>query len=382
MLKYPVFEEDLKRLAGAGLLRRVRDRAGAQGARVSLGGRELINFASNDYLGLSSHPALAGAARRALEEYGTGAGASRLLAGGTGLHAGLERRAAAMKGAEAAVLFNTGYSANTGIIPSIAREGDAIFSDELNHASLIDGCRLARAATHVYRHADAGHLEGLLKGASARRKVVVTDSVFSMDGDVAPLGDIHRLCKEHGAILYIDDAHATGVLGGGRGSLAHFSLRPEPWIIQMGTFSKALGSFGAFAAGDGGTINWLQNSARSFMYSTALPAPVVAASLAALEIIEKDPSPLERLWKNRERLYSGLKSLGLNTGGSETPIIPVILKDVPETVRLAERLEEEGIYAPAIRPPTVKEPRLRLSVTASHSEEDIGRLLEALGKAR
>jgi 8-amino-7-oxononanoate synthase len=376
-----VFEEELKRLSGEGLLRRVLDRASAQGARVSVEGREMVNFASNDYLGLAAHPALAEAARRAIEKFGLGSGASRLLAGGSALHAELEARTAEFKGTEAALLFNSGYSANTGSIAALAGEGDAAFSDELNHASLVDGCRLSKAKTFVYNHADAGHLEGLLKETKARRRVVATDSVFSMDGDIAPLEDIYELCLKHGAILYIDDAHATGVLGGGRGSLAHFSLRPEPWAVQMGTYSKALGSFGAFAAGDGGAISWLLNSARSLIYSTALPACVAAASLAALEIVENDPTRIERLWKNRERLFSGLKALGLDTGASETPIIPIIMKSVPEALELSGRLRREGVFAPAIRPPTVREPRLRLSVTAAHSAEDIERLIEALGRA-
>jgi 8-amino-7-oxononanoate synthase len=373
-----VFEEELKRLTEEGLLRRVLDRASAQGARVPLEGREMVNFASNDYLGLAAHPALAEAARRAIGEFGLGAGASRLLAGGSAPHAELERRTAEFKGAEAALLFNSGYAANAGILPALAGEGDALFSDELNHASLVDGCRLSRAKTFVYRHGEAGHLEELLAGTRAGRKVVATDSVFSMDGDLAPLEDIYELCLKHGAILYIDDAHATGVLGGGRGSLAHFSLRPGPWVVQMGTYSKALGSFGAFAAGEKGATSWLLNSARSLIYSTALPACVAAASLAALKIVENDPARIERLWKNREILLSGLKEMGLDTGASETPIIPIIMKSVPEAVELSERLRREGVYAPAIRPPTVREPRLRLSVTAAHSAEDIERLLNAL----
>lgn len=376
-----MFEEELQNLSRENILRRVLDRASAQGARVSIEGREMVNFASNDYLGLAAHPALLEAARRALDEFGLGSGASRLLAGGTAVHASLEARTAEFKGTEAALLFNSGYSANIGVIPALAREGDAIFSDELNHASLIDGCRLSKAKTLVYGHADAGHLEGLLKETQARRKVVATDSVFSMDGDTAPLAEIYELCSKYGAILYIDDAHATGVLGGGRGSLAHFSLKPEPWVIQMGTFSKALGSFGAFAAGERGAVGWLRNSARSFIYSTALPACVAAASLAALEIAEKDAPRVESLWKNRETLFAGLKEMGLDTGGSETPVIPIIMKSVPEALGLSERLREEGVFAPAIRPPTVKEPRLRLSVTAAHSEADIERLLSALRRA-
>ncbi len=223
-----------------------------------------------------------------------------------------------------------------------------------------------------------GHLERLLKQTWAKRKIIVTDSVFSMDGDIAPLKELETLTVRYNALLYIDEAHATGVLGKGRGSLAHFSLEPEPWIVQMGTFSKALGSYGAFAAADEQKIQWLVNSARSLIYSTALPACAVAASLEAINILEKDPGLVERLWENRERLYNGIKKLGLDTGSSETPIIPIIIRSVPEAVKLSERLADAGVYAPAIRPPTVKEPRIRLTVTAAHTAEDIDHLLEAL----
>jgi 8-amino-7-oxononanoate synthase len=378
MLKYRVFDEDLKNLEAEGLLRGIADRNSPQGPKIVIGGRELLNFGSNDYLGLAAHPSLRKAAERALGHYGVGGGASRLLSGGTSLAGELEARAASLKGAGAALLLNSGYAANTGIIPAIARAGDAIFSDELNHASLIDGCRVSRAETRIYRHRDMEHLERLLKQTWAKRKAVVTDSVFSMDGDIAPLKDLDTLCTRYNALLYLDDAHATGVLGGGRGSLAHFSMEPEPWIIQMGTFSKALGSYGAFAAADEVKIKWLTNSARSLIYSTALPACVVAASLEAIEILEKDAGLIDRLWGNRERLASGLQKLGLNTGASETPIVPIILKGVKETVNLSDKLLEAGIYAPAIRPPSVKESRIRLTVTAAHTAEDIDRLLEAL----
>ncbi len=265
------------------------------------------------------------------------------------------------------------------MLPALASEGDEILSDELNHASLIDGARLSRARTTVYRHAEMGHLEELLRHSGARRKLVVTDSVFSMDGDVAPLAEITALCDRYGAVLYLDDAHGTGVLGGGKGSLAHCGISPGENIVQMGTYSKALGSFGAFAAGGRPSIDWLINRTRSFMYSTALPAHVAAASLAAIELVESETSLVEKLWENRRRLFGGLRALGLDTGASGSPIIPVILKDVAEALALAGHLDGRGIYAPAIRPPTVKGPRVRLSVTAAHTEKDIGMLLEALG---
>jgi 8-amino-7-oxononanoate synthase len=383
-----MFEKELEGLRGKRLLRSIRDRGAAApggiitSAGINIEGRTCINFASNDYLGLGAHPALIEAAEDAAGRYGTGAGASRLLSGGCAAHGRLEAALAGFKGVEAALLFNSGYAANTGIIPALAASGDAILSDKLNHASIIDGCRLSRARVFIYRHRDTGHLEELLKKADAGRKVIVTDTVFSMHGDIAPLEDIYRLSKEYGAVLYIDDAHGTGVLGGGRGALAHFGIKPDPrpQVIQMGTCSKALGSFGAFCAGSKEVIDWLTNSARSLIYSTALPPPVVAASLKALELLERENTLVERLWKNRETLYNMLKSLGLDTGESETPIIPLILKGIDEALSLSAGLFEEGIHAPAVRPPTVPVPLIRLTVTAAHTGEDIGRLEEALRK--
>lgn len=363
------------------LLRALRDRASPQGASIAIGGREYLNFASNDYLGLAAHPRLVQAARAAIERYGAGAGASRLLAGGCPLHGELEAALARLKGTEAALLFNSGYSANTGMLPALARAGDAIFSDELNHASIIDGCRLSGAETFVYRHGEAAHLAELLGKARGKRKIVATDTVFSMDGDIAPLKEIFSLCGEHGALLYLDDAHATGVLGGGSGALAHFGLSPGPRIVVMGTLSKALGSFGAFAAAEDNTVRWLLNSARSFIFSTALPPAPVAAALEALRVLGEGGGLLERLWENRRMLQASLEGLGLDTGQSETPIVPVLLGEPGEALALSGRLLERGIYAPAIRPPAVRRPRLRLTVTAAHRREDVERLADALRAA-
>ena len=233
-------------------------------------------------------------------------------------------------------MFNSGYSANTGIIPSIAGEGDIIFSDELNHASIIDGCRLSRARTLMYKHRDITHLSELIRkelslsDSAGGRFIIITDSVFSMDGDIAPLSEIYNVClalnseprTQDSILLYIDDAHGTGVLGNGRGALAHFNIRPEPWIIQMGTFSKALGSFGAFIAADRDVVDWMTNTARSFIFSTALPACMAAASLKALELVESSPDLIERLWRNRANLVNELRGRGYDTGTSDTPIIP------------------------------------------------------------
>ena len=377
-----MFEDDLRRLDEAGLGRTVRDRSTPQGARCRLGGEEVVNFGSNDYLGLAADERLAAAATEALAKEGTGAGASRLLGGGSAAHAGLEARLARLKATPRALLFNSGYALNTGAIPALAGAGDEIFSDELNHASLIDGCRLSRASTHVYRHCDVEHLKGLLAQSTARRKWVVTDTVFSMGGDLAPLPELFELCEAHGAALYLDDAHATGVLGGGAGSLAHFSLSHKPWVVQMGTLSKALGAFGAFVAAGQDVTDWLINNARSLIFSTALPPSILAAAAAAVDIVQTDKTLVQRLWANRRELAEGLEKIpGLATGNSVTPIIPLAMKDNQHAMDVCARLLALGIYAPAIRPPAVPTAIIRLTVTAGHTGQDIGQLLDALPQA-
>ncbi len=374
----PMFSDELGRLETRGLLRSVLSRQSAQGARVRIGGKSYLNFSSNDYLGLANHPEMIASISKAVAEFGAGSGASRLIAGGTVLHRRLEEKIRRFKGCGSALLFNSGYAANTGIIPAIAGAEDVIFSDELNHASIIDGCRLSRARIAIYRHRDMDDLEKGLRSGKAKRRVVVTDSVFSMDGDIAPLGEIRELCLKYRCLLYIDDAHATGVLGKGRGSLAHFGIDPEPWMIQMGTFSKALGSCGAFAAGSGDVIGWITNAARSFIFSTALPAHVAAASMTAIKIVTRDQCLLRRLRSNRERLANGLREAGCDIGESETPILPVRMHDVKEALRLSAFLYGRGIYAPAVRPPSVREPRIRMTVSSAHSEQDIDKLIEGL----
>ncbi len=376
------------------LFRDIKNRDSSQGSRIIIDGKEYINFSSNDYLGLANHPALIRASQRAIKKFGFGSGASRLLCGGSILHEELEKKIAGFKGTESALVFNSGYAANTGIIPAIAEEGDAIFSDELNHASIVDGCRLSRAKTYIYKHKNTGHLENLIRKTKARRKIVVTDSVFSMDGDIAPLKELYDICLTLNAgqtrgstgqthrsaptTLYIDDAHGTGVLGKGKGSLEHFGIKPEPWIIQMGTFSKALGSFGAFVAGSKDTIEFILNTTRSFIFSTALPPCIIAASGAALELIEKKPALIKKLWSNRDKTAKGLTKLGYDIMGSETPIIPVKTGSIENTLKTSRYLLKKGIFAPAIRPPTVKEPRIRITVTAAHTDEDIEKLIKEL----
>lgn len=395
-----MFFEKLKILKEKSLFREIKDRESPQGPRIKFGGREYLNFSSNDYLGLANHPYIIDKAKKAMDDYGHGSTASRLLGGGSILHKELEERITKFKGAESALVFNSGYAANTGIIPAIADEDTTIFSDELNHASIIDGCRLSKAKTLIYRHKDLSHLEELIKkevnneilkrvqhdSNKNRKYIIITDTVFSMDGDIAPLKDIYNICLKlnlelgtlNSIFLYIDDAHGTGVLGNGKGALSHFNIRSEPWIIQMGTFSKALGSFGGFVAGSRDVIEWILNTARSFIFSTALPSCVIAASIAALELIKSDSELIKRLWENRNKVADGIKELGYDIMGSETPIIPLKTGTIEKTLRVSRHLYEKDIFAPAIRPPTVKEPRIRITVTAAHTDEDIERFIEVL----
>ena len=355
------------------------------GPRVTVGGKNILLMCSNDYLGLSRHPALKKAAAKAMEQYGFGSGASRLISGTSTLHVELEGRIAAFKGTESALLFNSGYAANTGIIPAIAGEGDVILSDRLNHASIIDGCHLSKANMVVYPHKDVDRVEsGLKKNRNAKRKLVVTDGVFSMDGDIAPLPDLVMLAEKYGAILMVDDAHATGVIGEtGRGTSEHFGLSGRVHI-QMGTLGKALGSFGAYATGSRDLIKYLFNRARSFIYSTALPPSICAASLAAFDVIEREPELRTTLWKNRDRLVHGLSALRVFSGSSETPIVPVMLGESEKALKAADKLFEYGLYATAVRPPSVPEgtARIRVTVTAVHSSDDIDTAVVLFGKLK
>jgi 8-amino-7-oxononanoate synthase len=380
-----MFEHELSQLEQQYLLRRLTVVDSYDGPRVTANGKSVLLMCSNDYLGLAAHPALRAAASAAMNQYGFGSGASRLISGTSVLHQELEHRLARFKGTEAALLFNSGYAANTGIIPALCGEGDTVLSDSLNHASIVDGCRLSKASVHVYRHKDVDHVESLLNNNSnARRKLIVTDGVFSMDGDIAPLPDLAFLAEKYGAILMVDDAHGTGVLGKtGKGTVEHFGLS-QGVHIHMGTLGKALGSFGAYAAGDREMVDFLVNRARSFIYSTALPPSVCAASLAAIDIVEQEPVHRERLWSNRERFAAGLKSLGIDTGESETPIVPVIIGDSAKALKAAEKLFENGVYATAIRPPTVREgtSRIRTTLMATHSDQDLDSALDVFGKLK
>ena len=387
-----MFSKEIEKLKKEGILRHIKDRGtGTDLSKIVIDNIEYINFASNDYLGLSSHPSLLDAAKRAIENYGFGSGASRLLSGGTELHRQLEKAVNDFKETEASLIFNSGYTTNISVIPAIAMEGDVIFSDELNHASIIDGCRLSRAKTVVYRHRDVNHLSDLLKKERAKRRIIITDSVFSMDGDIAPLKDIHKLCDSlinsghyspESILLYIDDAHGTGVLGNGKGALRHYEIKTEAWIIQMGTFSKALGSFGGFVAASKDIIEWLINKARGGIFSTTIPPCVISASIESLNILKTEHSLLKRLWHNREMLFRGIKDLGFNTLNTETSIIPIIVGDNEKTSQFSDYLLKNGIYAPAIRTPSVKTPRIRITVTAAHKESDIEKLIDLLSEAK
>ncbi|MBI4682229.1 MAG: 8-amino-7-oxononanoate synthase [Nitrospirae bacterium] len=381
------FDTELHKLKNKKLLRKLTCIKASHGSKISIDGQSYIDFSSNDYLALSNHPGIVRAAAAALTKYGFGSGASRLLSGTYLPHVKLEERIVKFKKTEAALVFNTGYAANTGIIPVIAGADAVIFSDELNHASIVDGVRLSKADVKVYRHRDVNYLESLLKKSldrkTTRRRLVITDTVFSMDGDIAPLKDLLSLCDRYDAVLMIDDAHGTGVLGKtGRGGLEHFGIRADN-IIQMGTLSKAAGCYGAFVAGNKDLIELLINRARSFIYSTSLPPAVCEAGIKAIDIIDKRSTrSRERLWKNRGRLYDGLENMGFDTLDSETPIIPILTGDVKKALKIGRYLYENKIFSPAIRPPTVPEGkcRIRFTVTAGHTDEEIDLVLEVLKK--
>jgi 8-amino-7-oxononanoate synthase len=375
--------ERLEELRESGLHRRLRLVEGAQGQRVTLDGRSVLLLCSNNYLGLADHPRVREAAAEAALGWGAGAGASRLISGNMTLHRRLEERLAEFKGYESALLFGSGYLANVGAISALAGRGEVVFSDELNHASIVDGCRLARADTFVYRHGDAEHLAWGLRKACGRGSLIVSDGVFSMDGDIAPLADLARLAREHGCRLMVDEAHATGALGpGGRGSVAAAELSREVDLV-VGTLGKALGSYGAYVCAGSELSEYLLNTARSFIFSTALPPPVVAAALAALELLEAEPQRVRRLSANSAILREGLQAEGLAAEGGTSQIVPLEVGDAGRTMEVCERLLERGVFAQGIRPPTVPpgSSRLRFSVMATQEEADLREAARLAGEA-
>jgi 8-amino-7-oxononanoate synthase len=375
--------ERLEELRERGLRRRLRLVEGPQGPRVLLDGREVLLLCSNDYLGLAAEPRVREAAAEAALRWGAGAGASRLISGNMVPHRGLEERLAAFEGYEAALLFGSGYLANSGVVAALAGRGEVVFSDRLNHASIVDGCRLSRAETFVYRHGDVEHLAWGLREAGGRAALIVTDGVFSMDGDVAPLAELAELARRHGCRLMVDEAHATGALGpGGRGSVAAAGLAGEVDVV-MGTLGKALGSYGAYVCAAGETVEYLLNAARSFVFSTAPPPPSAAAAAAALELLEAEPERVERLRANAATLRGSLAAEGLTVGGSETQIVPVAVGEAESAMELCERALERGVFVQGIRPPTVPEgtSRLRLAAMATHRPEQLREAAAQIGAA-
>ena len=374
--------DHLDELQQAGTALHPRTLEGAQGARARFDGRDVINLASNNYLGLAAHPRMREAASKAAAELGAGSGAVRTIAGTMSLHVELERRFAAFKGAEASIMFQSGFTANSGTVAAILTKEDVIVSDQLNHASIIDGARLSRAEIKVFPHKDVKAADQLLAETKApgRQQLLITDGVFSMDGDIAPLPDLVGVAKKHGAIMMIDDAHASGVLGkNGKGTVSHFGLDPKDVDIQVGTLSKAIGALGGFIAGPQVLIDWLVNRGRPFLFSTSAPPAVAAACLEALNILEESPELVERLWDRTRFFKKGLEDLGFDTGESETPITPVIAGEETKAVELARLLWEEGVFTPAIVFPTVAKgrSRVRTIVTAEHTEDDLQQALEA-----
>jgi 8-amino-7-oxononanoate synthase len=373
----------LDELQARGLRRRLRMISGPQGPSVLLDGVPVLLLCSNNYLGLADHQAVREAAADAAMRWGVGAGASRLISGTMKPHRRLEENLAAFKGHETALLFGSGYLANSGTIAALARNGEVVFSDQLNHASIIDGCRLARAETFAYRHCDLEHLEWGLRKAAGRGSLIVTDGIFSMDGDVAPIAGLVELARRYDCRLMVDEAHATGAIGpGGRGSVAAAGLSSEVDVV-VGTLGKALGSYGAYVCGSRVLIDYLINVARPFIFSTAPAPPVVAAAAAALELLEENPRRVERLQSNARAMREAMLAEGLEVGESETQILPVVVGDPDLTVRLCEMALERGIFAQGIRPPTVPEgtSRLRLTTMATHRPAELLRAAKVIGNA-
>jgi glycine C-acetyltransferase/8-amino-7-oxononanoate synthase len=372
------WQAELNRLKSQGMLRSLRIVEDGQGARVHVAGREVLLLCSNNYLGIAEHPRLVEKMISATRDFGAGSGASRLISGTMPTHAALEERIAEFKGTQASLLFNSGYAANTGILQGLLGPDDLVFSDRLNHASIIDGCRLARARTVVYPHCDLAALAELMEKEKPLRKgrwIIVTDGVFSMDGDMAPLKELCGLKEEHDALLMVDDAHGTGVLGErgrGTGELLGCLDRVD---LHMGTLGKALGSAGAYLAADRAVIDMLINRSRSFIFSTSLPPGVPAAGMAALDIVdsEEGKSLREKLEQNRVRLAGALTTGGMDLLGSTTQIVPVLTKEPAPTMKMTERLLEQGVFLQGIRPPTVTAGlcRLRATVMASHEADDL-----------
>jgi len=376
--------EELQKLRDQGLYQKLRVLEGEQLPVAVFDGHKVINLSSNNYLGLTTHPRLREAALEALQHYGVGSGAVRTIAGTMRIHMELEEKIARFKHTEACVVFQSGFAANAGTVAAILGRGDIIVSDELNHASIIDGCRLSRAEIRVFPHKDLAAAEKLLREAQAQpgRKLLITDGVFSMEGDIAPLPALCELAERYGAIMMVDDAHASGVLGrNGRGTVDHYKLHGRV-DIQVGTLSKAIGALGGYVCGSRDLIEFLYHRARPFLFSTSHPPSVAATRIAAFEVLEQEPERIARLWENADFFRKGLKQLGFNTGMSETPITPVIVGEARLAHAVSRRLFEEGVFAQDIGFPTVPEgqARVRTIVTATHTREDLQQALDAFAR--
>lgn len=376
--------DELADLRARGLWRWPRRLEGPQEPVARYDGREVINLCSNNYLGLATHPALKAAALEAVAAYGVGSGAVRTIAGNMALHEQLEAELAVFKHTEAVLLYQSGFAANAGTVAALLGREDVVVSDELNHASIIDGCRLSGAEKRIFPHKDVAAARALLAAArGARRVLLITDGVFSMDGDIAPLPDLVAAAEEYGAIMMVDDAHASGVLGrDGRGTVDHYGLHGRVHI-QVGTLSKAFAGLGGYVAGSRALIDYLMYRARPLLFSTSHPPSVAASCLAAVRLVQRNPDLIAGLWENTRFFKEGLKRLGFDTGHSETPITPVMVGDEARAMQLSDRLFEEGVFALGIAFPTVPRGRARVRtiVTAGHTREHLERALEAFARA-
>ena len=376
---------ELQEIKRQGLYRQLRHVEGEQGPTILLDGQEVLNLSSNNYLGLANHPAIRAAAKEAIDRYACGSGASRLISGNMTLHLELEESIAKLKGAEAALVFNSGFQANVGLLSTLVGEGDVIFSDALNHASIIDGCRLSRAEALIYPHCDLDRLESdLRKTQKHSKKLIVTETVFSMDGDIAPVREIADLAARHGAVVMVDEAHATGVFGPNGGGIVEEMGLAGQVLIQMGTLGKALGGFGAYVAGSRNLRDLLINRCRSFIFTTSLPPVVIAMAIAAIDIIKKEPQRRRALRDNSKTLREGLERMGFSLGRSGSQILPLMVGDSAKCMILAERLLQNGVFAQGIRPPSVPPgtSRLRIVPMATHTREQMEQALRAFKDAK
>jgi glycine C-acetyltransferase len=384
MSKLNWLTQEIDGLKEQGLYNNIRTISSAQGARLIVDGKDVLNFCSNNYLGLANHSKIVEAAQDATKKYGVGPAAVRSIAGTTDLHVQLEQRLAKFKGAEDVITFQSGFTANLGTISALVGKEDVIFSDRLNHASIIDGCRLSGAKIVAYEHNDPGALEDVIKdnASSHRRALIITDGVFSMDGDIAPLPDLVEVAKKYDILFMVDDAHGEGVLGkGGRGIVDHFGLHGKV-DIEVGTMSKAFGVVGGMVAGDKVIIEWLRQRGRPFLFSSAVTAPDAAACLAAVDLLEESTELVDKLWANAKYFKAEMKKLGFDTGVSETPITPVMLGEAPLAQEFSRELFEAGVFAMAIGFPTVAKgkARIRVMISAAHDNDDLGQGLDAFAK--